>query len=489
MMDLSGQRIGQYELGEQIGIGGMATVYCATQTSIGRQVAVKVLHRSLMEQDPTFLARFCNEVQIIAHLQHPYIVPVYDYGEFDEQPYLVMAYLSGGTLASYIEQRGHLPLPETIRLARQMTQALHYAHQHGVIHRDFKPGNVLMDEPGNAYLADFGLAHIAQQSPVFKEGDFVGTPDYLAPDWSRTSEITPAVDIYALGATLYEMLTGEAPYRGESAVEVVMAHLNQPVPDVRARRPDLPDAVQAVIEGALAKDSHRRFASARDVLLMLEMAAETIHPTRASWVPAAEEPFFPSTWANDNLRGAAKVLGEGGFRAVMTAAGLDDLIGNLPPQDESVSFPVRKIGRFWQSIYLLYGTRGLHALSRRAGQEIQTGTRENILRQAAQVALQAPGLIESKMRWGFEYLARIYNENSGQEISVEEMPDFFVWRVAACPTCWGWHADEPVCWNWVGLLEGELEWGLGKHFRVVETECRAMGDQACAFRIYKQPLR
>jgi serine/threonine protein kinase len=181
MVDSVGQSLGRYRILEKIGAGGMATVYRGIQTSIGREVAIKVLSSSLAAQDEDFLVRFQREVQVSSTLQHPHILPVYDFGEYQGSPYIVMAYLKGGTLADLIRQ-GPMVLTEATRIITQLADALDFAHKSGVIHRDFKPSNVMLDERGNVYLADFGLAKVTDASLQLTGSRLVGTPDYMAPD-------------------------------------------------------------------------------------------------------------------------------------------------------------------------------------------------------------------------------------------------------------------------------------------------------------------
>jgi serine/threonine protein kinase len=272
MSDLVGHTLGQYELLEEIGHGGMANVYSAVQRSIGRKVAVKVLPAHFL-QDRSFLERFSREVQVVARLHHPHILQVYDYGEQDGVPYIVMGYLEGGSLADLIRRsEGGLALGEVVPLVRQIAGALDYAHRKGIIHRDFKPSNVLLDTEGNAYLSDFGIAKVTEYTAQLTGSGYVGTPAYMAPEMTGQAELTPLVDIYALGATLYEMLTGQHPYSAQTPMGVLMAHVSQPVPDVRERRPDLPPAVQGVIERAMAKDPLNRYQTAGVLADDLEMA-------------------------------------------------------------------------------------------------------------------------------------------------------------------------------------------------------------------------
>ncbi len=269
--ELSGQKIGQYTVGELIGQGGMATVYKAHQESIGRTVAIKVMPPQFMS-DPSFLERFKREVEVIAKLQHPHILPVYDYGDYRGRPYIVMAYLEGGTLSERVKQ-GAMPLDEIVRIVKQVADALDFAHGEGIIHRDFKPSNVLLDKHGNAYLADFGIAKVNEATVQLTGSGIVGTPAYMAPEMADAGEVSPVVDVYALGVTMYEMLTGKYPFEAETPLRVMMAHATSPIPDVREARPDLPVGVTKVVQRAMAKDPMDRYQSAGDLAKALEGAA------------------------------------------------------------------------------------------------------------------------------------------------------------------------------------------------------------------------
>lgn len=253
--------LGQYDIVEKIGKGGMSTVYLAKQESIGREVAIKVLLSGLIEQDETFLDRFYREVQVSAKLQHPHILPVYDYGVHEGQPFIVMAYMGGGTLADRIKQ-GPMSLSEILSIVAQVSEALDFAHNQGVIHRDVKPSNVMLDHHGNTYLADFGLAKVSDAAVQLTGSRLVGTPDYMAPDLALDTGLSPAVDVYALGITLFQMLTGYVPFKASTPMGVLMAHISNPIPDVRAERPDIPETVQQVIATAMAKKASERYPAA-----------------------------------------------------------------------------------------------------------------------------------------------------------------------------------------------------------------------------------
>ena len=272
MPQLSGKSLGQYQLIEPIGSGGTAQIYRAYQPSVKRDVVVKVLSPSFQD-DPDFVQRFKQEVDLIAHLQHPQIIHVYDFGEQDGDIFIVMAYMRGGTLADRIGQsQGGLPDDESIRLFSLIAKGMDFAHTKGIVHRDLKPSNILMDETGNPYLADFGLAKFTEGKIELTNTMMTGTAAYMAPEIAREGKSTKRADIYALGVILFEMLTGKLPYEGKTPYKVLSAHVNQPIPRIKDIRSDLPDAVQDVIDKAIAKEPEDRFASAEEMALAIRSA-------------------------------------------------------------------------------------------------------------------------------------------------------------------------------------------------------------------------
>lgn len=254
--------IGRYEVIQQLGQGGMAIVYLARDPSIKRQVAVKVLPRQFTH-DPQFRTRFQREAEVIATLEHASIVPVYDFGEHEDQPFIVMRYMSGGTLGDRIAE-GALPVHEIASLFQRIGPAVDYAHSKGVIHRDIKPGNILFDSQGEASLSDFGIAKIAEATSAFTgTGNMIGTPSYMSPEQAQGEKnLTGATDIYSLGVVLFEALSGELPYHADTPMGVAIAHIQSPVPSLLERKPNLPPAFEGVIRKALDKDASRRFSSA-----------------------------------------------------------------------------------------------------------------------------------------------------------------------------------------------------------------------------------
>ena len=258
------EKIGRYQVEGEIGRGGMATVFKAYDPRFERHVAIKVLPRQFMH-DPEFRARFNREAKTIATLEHPAIVPVYDYGEDDGQLYLVMRYMPGGSLADKLEN-GPLTIEESAEILQRLGSALDRAHSQNIIHRDLKPGNVLFDQYDDAFLADFGIVRVTgSDSNLTASGSLVGTPMYMSPEQVYgDKELDGRSDIYALGVILFQMLTGHLPYEADTPAKLMMKHILDPVPDILSERPDLPPEAEVVVSRALAKERDDRFDTASD---------------------------------------------------------------------------------------------------------------------------------------------------------------------------------------------------------------------------------
>src|SRR5512142_1528199 len=254
------EKIGVYEIKSELGRGGMATVYRAYDPRFEREVAVKVLPSELLHADPQFRMRFEREAKIIAQLEHTAIVPVYDVGEADGQPYFVMRYMNGGSLSERIKAGG-LTLEDAARILGAIAPGLDEAHSKGIIHRDIKPSNILFDKRGNPYISDFGIAKLSQSGNVTGSA-IIGTPAYMSPEQAQGTEVDGRADIYALGIILFEMLTGQQPYQADTPMAVAIKHITDPVPHIRNIKPQLSEGVDAIIQKAMAKDKNQRFASA-----------------------------------------------------------------------------------------------------------------------------------------------------------------------------------------------------------------------------------
>lgn len=259
MEGLTGATLGNYRVLEKVGQGGMTSVYRAVELEWGREVALKVLS-PYIAQDSTFRARFAREVEVLRGLRHPHIVPILDYEEGPPYAYLVLPYYPGGTLADRVRTHRFTPA-EVGRLVDEIGAALAHAHAHGVVHRDVKPSNILLDDDGRALLSDFGFAHLHDQSLSLTGSAVVGTPAYMAPEQCRGEPVDARADLYALGVVLYQLFTGRLPYEGETPLVVLAKHLNEPLPPPRAMNPLLPEPMEAVLLRALEKDPADRYPS------------------------------------------------------------------------------------------------------------------------------------------------------------------------------------------------------------------------------------
>jgi eukaryotic-like serine/threonine-protein kinase len=274
---------GRYRLEARIGSGGMSTVFRALDATLERQVAVKLMNREVTS-DSDQLERFRREARAVAQLSHPHIVGVIDAGEDDGRPYIVFEYVEGETLKDRIRRQGRLPIPEAIAYAIEIAHALGTAHARHIIHRDVKPQNVLIDEEGSAKVTDFGIARTLEEDGLTADGRVLGTTDYVSPEQALGQPVTGQSDLYSLGIVLYEMLTGEVPFKGESQVAVAMKHVREEVPDVQIKRPEVSAALAAVVDTATAKHQENRYADDAEFISDLEdvLAIETARAGNAT---------------------------------------------------------------------------------------------------------------------------------------------------------------------------------------------------------------
>lgn len=262
--DLIGKMVNGYEILSQVGQGGMATVFLARQQSMNRNVALKFLP-SVFLNDDTYLQRFEREVKIVSQLEHRNIVPVYDFGEFENQPYIAMRYMPAGSVEELLSE-GRIPLPRILSIVQQVASALDYAHQNGILHRDLKPSNILLDDGGGVFITDFGIARILSESSsqITTQG-VVGTPSYMSPEQARAEPLDGRSDVYSLGVMLFELVTGRRPFESDTPYSLAVMHVTMPPPLPRQYAPSVSAALEEVIMRALSKTRDARFGSAGEL--------------------------------------------------------------------------------------------------------------------------------------------------------------------------------------------------------------------------------
>ena len=304
MEDLVGKTIGKYRIVERLGRGGMAEVYKAFQTNLDRYVAIKVMHPFLAD-DPGFAARFEREAKNVAALRHQNIVQVYDFDVEEGTSYMVMEFIEGATLKTRLESLAHrgepLPLKAAIKIAREVGQALAYAHKHNMIHRDVKPANVMVDSGGRVILTDFGIAKILTGPSYTATGATIGTPAYMSPEQGLGQPGDHRADIYSLGVMLYQLTTGQLPFDADTPLAIMLKHVNDPLPPPRSINPNLPEGIERVILKSLAKKPGERYQSVDEMLADLERAGSASRPAMPAAAPvsasaptAVAEPPLPA---------------------------------------------------------------------------------------------------------------------------------------------------------------------------------------------------
>jgi serine/threonine-protein kinase len=295
-MDLVGKKLGQYQMIEELGRGGMAIVYKAYQPSLSRYVAIKVLPPQFAF-DNEFVQRFLREARSAAALHHPNIVTIHDVCHQDGFYFIVMEFVEGKTLDEVVAESGRMPLPRVQRIVSQVVDALGHAHQRGLIHRDIKPTNIMVDPQRNDHvtLMDFGLVRAAEDSGLTKTGTIVGTPEYMSPEQAEGGEIDQRTDIYSLGVVLFKMLTGRVPFSRSTPHAVLIAHMTQEPPSMTSISPGLPAPMEAVVRQALAKDREKRYARASDLGRDLAIAA------RGEMPPGLKRPSRPRAPAKPDV--------------------------------------------------------------------------------------------------------------------------------------------------------------------------------------------
>jgi serine/threonine protein kinase len=326
MESLINRTLGGYSLTKELGKGGMATVYKAYQPKLARWVAVKVLDPAYITDDSQVLARFRREARAIARLPHPNILTVHDYGEEEGLTYIVMEYVEGGTLKDQL--RGEpFECQRAVSLSIGVGRALAFAHEQGIIHRDVKPANILLRREDWPLLADFGLVKLQEtRRALTQAGMILGTPDYTSPEQALGETADHRADIYALGVVLFEMITGELPFKAAKAFDVLLMHINEPPPKPRELAPNTPELVEEIILKALAKAPEERFSAMQEMVAQLEIAQEALNmPARVS-SPQVDDTLHHATVQIESIQSYLK-----GPRFVVAATGSLLLI---PRKDE-----------------------------------------------------------------------------------------------------------------------------------------------------------
>jgi len=326
----------RYRLDAQVGAGGMSTVYRAFDTVLERQVAIKLMHREIA-RDSDQLERFRREARAVAQLNHPHVVGVIDAGEEGDSdyptPYIVFEYIEGETLKARIRRTNGLAVSESIAYAIEIARGLGVAHDHGIVHRDVKPQNVLIDGEGAARVTDFGIARSLHQEGLTADGRVLGTTDYVSPEQALGHSVSGQSDLYSLGIVLFEMLTGDVPFKGENQVAVAMKHVREELPDVQIRRPEVSAALAAVLDRATAKELDRRHPDAPSLIAELEdaLAIETARSGQVSGeattvlrsLPAAKRRIVP--WRAEHSK---RALATFGVIAVIAAVAITILLSD-----------------------------------------------------------------------------------------------------------------------------------------------------------------
>src|ERR1700754_3331021 len=261
----------RYRLEARIGAGGMSTVYRATNETLERQVAIKLMNREIAT-DSDQLERFRREARSVAQLSHPHIVGVIDAGEDAGRPYIVFEYVEGETLKERIRRLGELPIAEAVAYAIEIARALGAAHARHIVHRDVKPQNVLIDEEGSAKVTDFGIARTLDEDGLTADGRVLGTTDYVSPEQALGHDVNGQSDIYSLGVVLYEMLTGDVPFHGENQISVAMKNVREDLPDIQVIRPEVSATLAAVLDRMTDKALEHRYADVPSLVADLEEA-------------------------------------------------------------------------------------------------------------------------------------------------------------------------------------------------------------------------
>ena len=519
MQDLSGGRVGSYDVKERLGAGGMAVVYRAIHQPLGREVALKALMPSLIA-DTTFLQRFELEAKTLARLDHPNILPIYDFVVTGRVVFLTMPLVRGGTLRDILD-RGPLDGATAWRYLREVGLGLQYAHDAGIIHRDLKPNNVLIRDDGRAVLADFGLARSANEDTRLTSAGFaLGTPGYMAPEQVLGQDLDHRVDIYAMGVMTFEMMTGQMPFHGSNAVEIAIATVSQPIPSAAALNHGLPDELDGVLARALAKDRDQRPGSVREVIDLLgkvpqrrSVAAAALAPVavasvpRISSTPAPAAPPAPSAigpsptvttleqmglprlepegttsvdWYFESAMHSAREVAGSAWLRIAETAGLGSPKAVQAARELAT---LSTITTAFETVFGVESAQRLREWGRRTTERALTGRPSSASEQRAIKLVPGRRRLSLLLKGHIESLDEIRGESSHAWREVD--PNRY-WVVHyRNPYAMGRRRAEKSCHFWIGSYEAMLRWaGLANSWLVDEIECGCVtGTGDCVFAI------
>ena len=371
---------GRYKIKSHLGTGGMATVYLAQDLILERLVAVKVL-RFDFHTNQDAMRRFQREAQSATQLVHPNIVGVYDVGEEQGTHYIVMEYVKGTDLKEYIRQRGPLPPREAVRIMTQIVSAISVAHQNRIIHRDIKPQNILIDEEGNVKITDFGIAIALSETSLTQTNTLLGSVHYLSPEQARGGMATIRSDIYALGIVLYELLVGEVPFEGESAVSIALKHFQEPLPRISQMLPTVPQSLENVVLKATAKEPLNRYANCEEMLSDLQTS---LSPERLN------EPMFKPTEFTQETK-VLQPIGTGAIPKKIPTSSKEVPEIQFDEEKKQVDDAPKKKKRKWPWILLLFiiliGSLGIFAFMQSSPKDIKVPDVSNLTVEEAKAKL------------------------------------------------------------------------------------------------------
>src|SRR2546426_5879997 len=461
MKDLTGTRLGQYEIVERLGGGGMAVVYRAVQQPLGREIALKALSSELF-QDDGFVKRFETEAKTLAKLDHPNILPIYDFEVMDGSAFLTMPLIRGGTLRDVLN-RGPLDTLSAWRYLREIGDGLQHAHDAGIIHRDLKPTNVLIHTDGRAMLADFGLARGAgQPTHLTTVGLAIGTPGYMAPEQVMGHDVDRRADIYAMGVLTFEMLTGRLPFTGANRMEVAYAPVNPPIPSAAKLNAVLPDELDVLLARVLAKDPAQRPQSVKDLLAQMAKLPQR-RATATAGAPAAAAVARPAATPSPQPADAAAIR--------LASVPPPHLHGSPPPTPSTGSSTGSSAIRTLQ----MMGVKPARA----RGRFILNSHVANLIH----VARDVTGVRWSEIAYTAG-LAQYVDQDPPNDEQLATPVEYLGRLNEAFETIYAAEAEDQLR-AWVATIEAILRWaGLANDWYVEEVECGCVtGTFDCVFAI------